>query len=226
MKICGSYTFDAPQARVWAEIYDPSSLLKVIPGCRQIEQVSPTEYRGQIQMRLPAVIGTYQSYVKVAEAEPPYYSRFEGEVEGTLGSIKGAASFRLEEVEGQTVIEYEGQGLITGSLAKLNSRFAESLAKNLINQGFAKLNAQLQTQEDFMNIIDLSVPIGTGTLSPPSVNLQLELTSYHRGPGFWQASKIEMLLHTGSHVDFTKHVQADGETAAEVSLDRVCGLAD
>lgn len=76
-----------------------------------------------------------------------------------------------------------------------------------------------------MGIVDLSVPIGEDTLSPPSVNLQLKLTSYHRGPGFWQASKIEMLLHTGSHVDFARHVQKDGETAVDVSLDRVSGEA-
>jgi kynurenine formamidase len=74
-------------------------------------------------------------------------------------------------------------------------------------------------------IVDLSVPIGTGTLSPPSVNTQLELTFYHRGPGFWQTSKVEMLMHTGSHVDFSRHVMEDGETAADVALDRVCGDA-
>jgi len=76
-----------------------------------------------------------------------------------------------------------------------------------------------------MRIIDLSVPIGEATLSPPSVNLQLQLTSFHRGPGFWQASKIEMLLHTGSHVDFSKHTVEDGETAVDVDLDRVFGSA-
>ncbi|UCE00890.1 MAG: cyclase family protein [Chloroflexota bacterium] len=76
-----------------------------------------------------------------------------------------------------------------------------------------------------MEIIDLTVPIGEDTLSPPSVNLQLKMTSYHRGPGFWQASKVEMLLHTGSHVDFLRHVQADGETAIDVELDRVFGNA-
>jgi kynurenine formamidase len=76
-----------------------------------------------------------------------------------------------------------------------------------------------------MNIVDLTVPIGEETLSPPSVNLQLALTSYHRGPGFWQASKVEMLLHTGSHVDFLRHVQADGETAVDVDLERVFGEA-
>ena len=74
-------------------------------------------------------------------------------------------------------------------------------------------------------IIDLSVPIGEDTLSPPSVSTRLKLTKFHRGPGFWQASKVEMVLHTGSHVDFTRHVQADGETAVDVSLDRACGEA-
>jgi arylformamidase len=76
-----------------------------------------------------------------------------------------------------------------------------------------------------MQIVDLSVPIGEDTLSPPSVNLQLQLTSFHRGPGFWQASKVEMLLHTGSHVDFGRHVEEGGETAADVDLARVCGEA-
>jgi kynurenine formamidase len=76
-----------------------------------------------------------------------------------------------------------------------------------------------------MKIVDLTVPIGEETLSPPSVNLQLTLTSYHRGPGFWQASKVEMLLHTGSHVDFLRHVQEDGETAVDVDLERVFGEA-
>jgi kynurenine formamidase len=76
-----------------------------------------------------------------------------------------------------------------------------------------------------MKIVDLTVPIGEDTLSPPSVNLQLKLTRTHRGPGFWQASKVEMLLHTGSHVDFLRHVQADGETAGEVPLEQVCGQA-
>ncbi len=74
-------------------------------------------------------------------------------------------------------------------------------------------------------IIDLSVPIGEKTLSPPSINARLKLTSYHRGPGFWQASKVEMVLHTGSHVDFLRHVVKDGETAADVPLERVCGEA-
>lgn len=76
-----------------------------------------------------------------------------------------------------------------------------------------------------MKIVDLTTPIGQGTLSPPSVNLQLALTTKFRGPGFWRASSVTMVLHTGSHVDFSLHVQEDGESAADVPLDKVSGQA-
>jgi kynurenine formamidase len=34
-----------------------------------------------------------------------------------------------------------------------------------------------------------------------------------------------MLLHTGSHVDFLRHVQENGETAADIDLGRAFGDA-
>ncbi|MFH5801953.1 cyclase family protein [Haladaptatus sp. CMAA 1911] len=75
-------------------------------------------------------------------------------------------------------------------------------------------------------IVDLSVTIGEETLSPPSVDKQLELTTQTMdGKSHWQSSKVDMLLHTGSHVDFERHTIEGGETAADVSLDRVCGDA-
>lgn len=76
-----------------------------------------------------------------------------------------------------------------------------------------------------MQIIDLTTPIGQGTLSPPSVNLQLSLNTKFRGPGFWRASSVTMVLHTGSHVDFSLHVKEGGESAIDVPLDKVSGDA-
>lgn len=75
-------------------------------------------------------------------------------------------------------------------------------------------------------IVDLSVTIGEDTLSPPSVDKRLELTTHTMaGESHWQGSEISMLLHTGSHVDFERHTVEGGETAADVLLDRVCGDA-
>ena len=74
-------------------------------------------------------------------------------------------------------------------------------------------------------IIDLSVTVDTSTKSPPSTDLKVELTEYHRGPGFWQSSAVSQGLHTGSHVDSSLHCFPGGEKMADVSLDRVIGSA-
>lgn len=75
-------------------------------------------------------------------------------------------------------------------------------------------------------IVDLSVTISEETLSPPSVDKRLDLRTHTmEGESHWQSSEVEMLLHTGSHVDFERHTVAGGETATDVTLDRVSGDA-
>ncbi len=149
MKMTGNYILNAPKEDVWELIHNPASLMEIIPGCQSVEQVSPTEYRGHIQMKLPAIVGEYTTYVKLTDFHEPDYCHFKGEVSGAPGAITGTASFNLlEETNLQTRIEFSGQGLITGPLARLNDRFAEGIAKTLINQGLAQLDKQLQQIQD------------------------------------------------------------------------------
>ena len=147
MKVAGSYRFDGSRESIWPLIYDPASLVSLIPGCDQIEQISSDEYRGQMHIKLPAVAGIYTTYVKLIECSKPHYCRFEGEVNGSAGSIEGVASFRLETVDSQTVMEYEGQAMISGPLAKLDSRFVEGIVQTLLKQGLAKLNKQIRLKQ-------------------------------------------------------------------------------
>jgi kynurenine formamidase len=74
-------------------------------------------------------------------------------------------------------------------------------------------------------IIDLTVPIGADTYSPPSLNLPIGVDVHTKEPGHWQATSVRMGLHTGAHVDFSLHYRADGESAEQVPLDRTCGPA-
>jgi arylformamidase len=76
-----------------------------------------------------------------------------------------------------------------------------------------------------VHIVDLTVAIGPDTYSPPSVNQPIGIQQHFKEPGFWMVTEIKMMLHAGSHVDFTKHYREDGETAENVPLDRMCGEA-
>lgn len=147
MKISGSYTLNAPPERVWPLIFDPNSLITLVPGCQQLEQIAPGEYRGHMRVGIAAVSGKYDMLVKIIEADAPNHCTFEGQMTGPTGTITGQASFSLQEAEQDTVIEYLAQALITGALGSISPRILESIAKTFLNQGMADLNKNL-TNED------------------------------------------------------------------------------
>ena len=121
---------------------DPGVLMEVVPGCEAIEQVSPTEYRGRISLRLPGIAGSYGTTVRLVDVVPPGRSGMEGHLEGAMGSIDGRADFVLAGTDARrrsstTAMPYPGP------LARLDSRFAERLAESLIAQGLRSLDARL-----------------------------------------------------------------------------------
>lgn len=144
MRVSGRSTLEAPRADVFAAICDPGALLEIIPGCQEIHRVSADEYRGRIVIRLPAMVGAYDTAVRLVETDPPAYGAFEGRVVGRVGGIDGRASFRLERDGDRTVVEYEGTGVVSGPLARLDSRFIESLAGSLVDEGLARLGRRLR----------------------------------------------------------------------------------
>lgn len=146
MDIRGSRMMRAPRAAVFAAILDPSTLMAVIPGCEALEQVDDGAYRGRIALRLPGVVGTYRTVVRVVDADPPSFGRLEGEVAGALGTIKGQASFRLAESGTGTTVDYDGHATVDGPLARLDGRFLEGMACSLVDQGLGALDARLQAE--------------------------------------------------------------------------------
>lgn len=143
MNISGKYTLNASPERVWPLIFDPNSLITLVPGCQQLEQIAPGEYRGHMRVGIAGVSGLYDTLVKIIEADTHNHCTFEGQVTGPTGTITGQASFSLQEVEQNTVIEYHAQALITGALGTVSPRILESIAKTFLNQGMAELNKKL-----------------------------------------------------------------------------------
>lgn len=145
MRVAGRATLDAPREAVFAAIRDPASLLAAIPGCEEIERVSDDEYRGRIGLRLPAIVGTFDTVVRFVSAQPPERGDLAGRVEGRGGSIAGTATFRLADVDGRTAVEYEGEAMVDGPIARLDSRFLEGLAASLVDRGLARLGQRIRS---------------------------------------------------------------------------------
>jgi len=158
MKIAGQSTLDAAAESIWPLIFDPRTLLQLLPGCEQVEQVAPDEYRGRMTLRAPAIAGTYETWVKVLKYEAPSFCQIQGEAAGSSGSVRGQASFTLRPDAQQTRIEYQGDAQIGGPLAGMNPRFAEGVAQMLIRQGLARLPELAREREAAMQTAPLAEP--------------------------------------------------------------------
>jgi carbon monoxide dehydrogenase subunit G len=156
MNLRGRRTLAAPRPALFRAILDPDTLLRVIPGCREIELGDDGEYRGLISLRLPGIAGSYRTRVRVVDAQEPDHGELEGEVTGALGTVTGRATFRLTEAGPGTIVDYEGRATIGGPLARLDSRFVEGLARSLIDQGLDTLDARIKAD-----------PVGTATGGGP-----------------------------------------------------------
>jgi carbon monoxide dehydrogenase subunit G len=146
MIVHGTFRLEASREDVFRAICDPGILMAVIPGCEAIEQVGAAEYRGTITLRLPGIVGRYRTSVRLLDAVAPERAGLEGRVDGALGSIVGRADFALRDQAGGTVIDYHGQGVVDGPLARLDSRFIEGLAGSLIAQGLRALDRRLSRE--------------------------------------------------------------------------------
>lgn len=75
-------------------------------------------------------------------------------------------------------------------------------------------------------IVDLSVPVRSGTSLPPPAQRETVIEQYTRdGKEHWQGSFLSTTTHVGSHVDSPLHVVAGAAPIGEIALDKTIGQA-
>jgi carbon monoxide dehydrogenase subunit G len=148
MRISGNTCVNAPCEAIWKLIFNPSALLQLVPGCDQVEQVAPDQYRASLTMRVPALAGNYEILIKIAESEAPRFCRLEGNARGPGGVLQGTGTFTLLPQGQKTRIDYDSEIQISGPLAGMHPRFTEGVAQTLIRQGLTKLAELARDREE------------------------------------------------------------------------------
>jgi len=147
MRISGKSCVNAPCEVIWKLILNPSALLELVPGCDQVEQVAPDQYRASLTMRVPALAGNYEIVIKIVESEAPQFCRLAGNATGPTGGVQGIGTFTLLPQGQQTRIDYDSEIQVSGPLAGMHPRFIEGVAQALIREWLARL-AQLAHARD------------------------------------------------------------------------------
>jgi carbon monoxide dehydrogenase subunit G len=143
MDITGSYTFNAPPARVWDLLLDPVVLSSCIPGCERFEPAGDDRYQISLKVGLAAITGNYTGTVTLADKQPPSSYRLVVDGEGRGGFVKGNAAIALRPDGDTTIVDVTGTVQTGGPIARVGQRLISGVAKMMMDKFFACLQSKL-----------------------------------------------------------------------------------
>lgn len=148
MNLSDQQRIEAPQAIVWRALNDPEILRQCIPGCKEIEPVSPTEMTAKATIKIGPITANFGGRVTFSDIDPPNGYTLSGEGQGGVaGFAKGNAVVRLENQGTATVLHYDVKAEVGGKIAQLGSRLIDATARKLAGEFFAKFSAAVETQQ-------------------------------------------------------------------------------
>ncbi len=149
MDIQGQYRIAAPRDVVWAALNDPEVLRRCIPGCKELEQKSPTDLAAKVALKIGPISATFAGAVTLENLNPPAGYTIVGQGQGgPAGFAKGRADVALAEVDGETSLTYTAKAEVGGKLASLGGRLIQATSKKLADEFFGKLVAELNGDSD------------------------------------------------------------------------------
>jgi carbon monoxide dehydrogenase subunit G len=148
MKLAGEFVFDGSREEVWDLVRDPEVLASALPGAQDLNKISESEYEGKMQLRVGPVSGVFSGKVVVSDEVPPESYTLSVEGRGAPGFAKGTGDVRLmDQGDGTTLMQYEGDMQIGGKLAGVGQRMLETVSKSMTRQGLETLNQALQARQ-------------------------------------------------------------------------------
>ena len=143
MKISGSYTLPLAPERAYQILQDPAILAQTMPGCESLEKIGPDEYRMRMKVLLAALSGQFEGKVRITDQSPPKSFRLVVEGSGRIGFLKGDGLLKLAPADSggaaSTLISYEGDAQVGGTMAAVGQRLIDGTAKMMIKKFFDKL---------------------------------------------------------------------------------------
>lgn len=136
MKLEGKHKFEAPREAVWEVMNQTEALKRCTPGCKELVQVNDELYEAKLEIGVAAIKGHYDGKIVLSAKERPERMTLTMSAEGSVGVVSATAHLNFVEVDGETVVEYAGEGQVGGLIAGVGQRMLTGVAKMMLGQFF------------------------------------------------------------------------------------------
>jgi carbon monoxide dehydrogenase subunit G len=187
MDFTGRYVIGAPPQKVWEGLNDPAVLRVCIPGCEQLDKLSPTEYVATARLKIGPLSAAFKGKVTLSELAPPNRCRLSGEGQGGVaGFAKGDADVVLAADGAGTVLTYSAKASVGGKLAQIVQRLIDGAAKQIADDFFKRFAAALEAPT---LTPDPEVEPTAKNIIPPETEKRSGL-----GPAAWVGALIAVIV--------------------------------
>ena len=142
MEISGEVRIAAPRQQVWDALNDPEVLRQAVPGCKEIEKLSDTEFTARVVLKVGPVKAAFAGTVTLSDLDPPNSYTIAGEGQGGVaGFASGGATVRLADDGDGTLLSYQAQSMVGGKLAQVGQRLLKTTSEKLTGEFFERFSA-------------------------------------------------------------------------------------
>ncbi|MGH3665832.1 MAG: SRPBCC family protein [Egibacteraceae bacterium] len=144
MKVSGHATVAMPVERTWAALTDPAVLARTLPGCRELTEVAPGEYRATVHAGVASTRGLFTGKLALTDQVPPSACTLRISGQGAPGTIEATVRVTLaSDGDAATRIDYDADAVVGGAIAGVGQRVLAGVAKRNAEQFFTAVGSEL-----------------------------------------------------------------------------------
>jgi carbon monoxide dehydrogenase subunit G len=146
VKFSGTVQIKAPRDRVWAFVIDPDKVGPCGPGVESVEVVDPTHFKATAKVGIGFIRARFVINLEFAELNPPDRALIKAHGQAPGSAVDGTAEMRLSDgpEPATTVMDWNADVIIAGSLASVGARMIEGTANKMIGEAFDCIRTRLE----------------------------------------------------------------------------------
>ena len=145
MQITGSHSINQPASELWKYLNNSEVLARITPGLKELEMIEEDKFNAISEIKIGPVKAKFQGELEMQDKVDGKSMVVAIKQNSKIGNVTAAIGMKLEENEGITEVNYEGEAKMAGKLATMGQRIVGSVVSSLSKQFFVNLENEFKT---------------------------------------------------------------------------------
>ena len=145
MKLIGSHILKANRNVIWEMIMNPELLVKITPGISELIKKDESNYEAISEIKIGPVKGRFKGELSLLDLIEPESFNLVVSQKSKIGNVDAKILINLCEIGNEeTEINFDGEALMSGVIARTGQRVVSGVANALTKQFFEALDKEIE----------------------------------------------------------------------------------